>query len=202
MTNNLTTYTTTDGTWKEYADKDKLIEYVNPIDTYEISKQSAEVLVKKIPFYEDVELIRISPDKWAEPHEEVFFFFAKTGDTLIELRGLNQDLYELNEVQPPILNDDTYLDYLKFFCYFLAGDAESNFSRFYVLEGKESEFIQNLSGYEKDKYIKGYDGPKIDTTSNPYVLIDARVIHDSYNYDAQFELHSDGTVVMLEDEPV
>lgn len=156
--------------------------------------------MKKLPFYDNVELIRINPDKWSD--DPSYFFFARSGDNLTEFGGLSEHIYEVNDYGGLQLNAETYAEYLKFYCMFLLAEDEDGeaFDAFYIIEGAESEYLDEKSPFEKDKILKNYEGLSIEgPNSRGVVIAKARLFHFGALYDAIFEISDDGTIVMSDD---
>jgi hypothetical protein len=208
MSGNLTTYSVPDDSWTSFENSDWFLDYINPLNGQEIDKLSSVVQMKKLPFYKNVEILRVNLDKWAEPEETSFFYFAKVKepyenlrDKFIELRGLSEDIYEINELGGLELNKETYLEYLKFFCYFLIDDEKQ--TNFFVIEDKYSEFLELFSDYEKDRILQDYPGANFELkTDTGVVEAYSRVMFGEEVFDAIFEIHADGTVVMTNDERI
>ncbi len=200
MTSNLTNYYLKDDpSWAILPEPEVFVDYINPVGGYYIDLKLADIRHKKLPFYENLEIIRIYGDKWNEiPEEEFCAFFLRQGPDLIELDGISESIYRANDLGKLILNRDTCADYLKFFCMFLT--PEDSNQPFYILEGPESEFIYNFSKFDKDKFLKDYKGMTVtESVSSGLFNAHARVMQADSLYDAYFEIYPDGTVVMKDD---
>jgi hypothetical protein len=183
-----------DNSWKPYAEKTEFIQYVSPIGGIPIDEKVANVDFIKLPFYKDVILVRILIDRHAEMPE--YFFFARVGKEFILINGDSNTFFEINRKAGFEVNEDTVLEYLKFFCLFLMTEEGS----FFIIEGPESEFIADRSGYDRDRVLKGYDGAMIEqVVDNSRLRVSARVLHGNGYYDSLFSVYKDGAIEMEQD---
>lgn len=195
----LTTFCTSyspshDNGWKPMKNAKNFVDYINPLSGIYLENRAVEVLEKPLSFYKKVELIRVRPDKLSD--EIQYFFFVRIGEIVLPLKAWSEDIYRVNALTELSINDDTVFDYLKFFCYFIEGT-------FFLIESADSEF---LSGYysqmDRDRFLSGYNGIEIVSEEDDRFVVQSRVIHDGYLFDAVYEVFKDGTVTMTSDQAV
>lgn len=187
--------TTEDKNWKRYENDRGFLEFVSPLDGRDYSNSGADVYIRDLPFYNSVELIQVrSLDENAEP---VFHFFLKYDSQYAQLKGAADTIHEVNSEAELCITIETVFDYLKFFSLFTVnedGDA------FYIVDGQDSEFIRDLSGYEKSRHLRKFNGSIVEDAQEMGVYkIQTRVLCAGMLYDCEFDVTSDGYVEMMSD---
>lgn len=188
----LTTYfVERDETWKSF-NPDGLIEFLSPIEGVHLDQKSTEILTKSLPFYKGPQLLKVCKNKLVSERE--FSFFIKYDDIIIPLKGRSENIFETNNVSAPLINKETVLDYLKFFCLFIEGP-------YFIIENADSEFITGYSPLDKARILNGYEGAKITDGIDRFV-VNIRVLHENILYEVIYEVFKDGNVTMTEDKHI
>lgn len=104
------------------AELDGFLEQVNPIDGKQAcNSATTKVAWRSIPFYPGIALIRVTDPGFIPSKLKVFYLAQE--DKLFRLNGESLPIHQVNELAPINLNEDNILDYLRFFCYFVRGEA-------------------------------------------------------------------------------
>ncbi len=190
----------TDKGWQPYGKMQELLDYINPVDDgLVLDKNNCEVYERDLPFYKDVSLIKIAS---LYPEQDDFIlFFMHVGDDYIMLNGMSDYIHEVNSTGAIQLDKDSVFDYLKFFSFFVSD--EETLEPFYVIEGENSEYLDGLSQYQKNRILRGYSGPRlISSTDNQSYVIESRLMFCGNIYDAKYKITADGMIVMTDDKHV
>ncbi len=190
--------TTGDKCWKRYENEKGFLQFISPLDGQDFSSSGADVYIRDLPFYNNVELIQVrSLDEYAEP---VFHFFLKYDSEYAQLKGSSDTIHEVNVESELCITIDTVFDYLKFFSLFTVnedGDA------FYIIDGQDCEFLKGLSAYEKSRHLRKFNGSVVDDAQEMGVYkIETRVLCAGVLYNCRFDITSDGFVEMIEDDSI
>ncbi len=181
--------TDSDKGWIEYAEKDEFLGFISPYGGVDLVSSEMSVLVQPLAFYNEVNLIRIS--KPADP-EWGFGFFLEYGYEYVQLSGNFSPISELNETGVLDIANQNVYDYLKFAAFFWNDDTGANAC---VLEGAESEYLQKRSAYDRSRFLRKYDGAKIERFEKPdHFMISTRVWSGDGVHDATFRIGLDGKV--------
>ncbi|MGH1404403.1 MAG: hypothetical protein ACRBDL_09175 [Alphaproteobacteria bacterium] len=190
--------TTEDKSWKRYENEKGFLQFISPLDGQDFSNNGADVYIRDLPFYNNVELIQVrSFDEYAEP---VYHFFLKHDSEYAQLKGSSDTIHEVSSEAELCITIDTIFDYLKFFSLFTVnedGDA------FYIINGQDCEFLKDLSAYEKSRHLRKFNGSVVDDALEMGVYkVATRVLCAGVLYDCQFDVTSDGFVEMTEDDSI
>ncbi len=190
--------TSSDKSWKRYENEKGFLKFISPIDGKDFSSGGADVYIRNLSFYNDVELIQVrSIDEFGEP---VFHFFLKYDSQYAQLKGSSDTIHEVNAESEICITIDTVFDYLKFFSLFTVNDDGD---AFYIVEGQDSEFIRDLSAYEKSRHLRKFNGSVVEDAQEMGVYkISTRVLCAGALYDCRFDVTSDGDVQMVDDHSV
>ncbi len=185
-----------DGSWENYDKAAEFLKFISPLNEQELSLSNADVFVKPLPFYNNVNILRVITSSW-EDDEPVFYFFLEHDGDYVQLKGLADVIHELNGTGALNITKETVVDYLKFFCLFTKTDEGASF---YIIEGEDSEFLDDKSPYEKSRYLRKFNGIKVsDFDKLGRCTIEARTLCEDYIYDTVYEVTTEGYVVMKED---
>lgn len=191
-----------DKSWSAYEDTQAFLDFINPVGgEYTLTMQDTEVHRKSLPFYKDVDLIKVS----SLEEDEFTFFFLKTDDEFLMLNGDSAIIHEINEMDKLKLDKDNIFDYLKFFCFFIETfDEEVGVvDSFYIIEGPDSEFIRSESEYQRKRCLRKYTGPRvISSADQKSFAIETRMIYAGSLFDTKFKITDKGEVAMTEDNYV
>ncbi len=179
--------TESDQGWTEYPEKDEFLKFISPYNGKDLVPEDMTVMLQALPFYDEVNLIRISMSK---DMEWGFAFFLEYGYDHVQLAGSFAPIGELNETGVLNLNNETVYDYLKFVAFFWNDDAGFNAC---VVEGRGSEYLVKRSAYDQSRFLRKYDGVKIERFEKPdHYIVNTRVWSGDGVHDANYRVNFDG----------
>lgn len=190
-----------DNNWNS-VDGDELagfLDQINPIDgKYRTSPASTQVAWRTLPFYETVALIRVQDPNWV--NKEMCIYYLTDQGNLFRLNGTSPPIHEVNNKAPVKINPDNVLDYLRFFCFYVRGDA----GPFYVAEDiADPNMPTDMDGTTRS-VIEGTIRPASFEGMNEqgHFLCDAVVFYSNALFIANFSVQPNGMIEMLNDEPI
>lgn len=174
---------------------------INPIDgKYKVSARNMHVHESQLPWYNDVNLLRVRDDDWLDGR--LYIYYLKEGKNLFRLNGTSPPIHEVNAKSPIQLAADNVLDYLRFFCFFVRGDE----GPFYVLESKDDPYVEELlTQYpEMAQIVRGCIRPATFEGKNDlgYFQCSAAIFYSNALFSATFSIQPSGMSEMLNDEPI
>lgn len=182
------------------ADIEPFVRQVNPIEgKYTVSPATATVEWRQLPFYSNIALVRVNDRAWP-PNTGPFWFLAKQGKMFL-LNGSSAPIHEANEVGPIKVNEETALDYLRFFCYFVHGED----GPFFVVEDINHPALDLekvdpatrsvLEGAIRPAMFEG-------AADNNTYAASAMILYGNALFSARFSMTHDGMIEMIDDEPI
>lgn len=175
------------------------LEQINPIDgKYKTSAETTEVAWRTLPFYESVALVRVRDSKWVNKNLNIYYL--TDAGNLFRLNGTSPPIHEINAKAPIKVNEDNVLDYLRFFCFFVRGEA----GPFYVAESMEDPNMPTDMDDTTRSVIEGtireasFEG----MNDQGHFLCDAVVFYSNALFIANFSVQPTGMIEMLDDEPI
>lgn len=178
-----------DGAWGPYHDQDAFLKFISPYGEEHLSAEKHRVQTRSLPFYNDVNLLKISKvgeDDWG------YAFFIENGYEYAQLKGMHEVIQEVNSSGVLNLNEDTVYDYVKFFWLF-SDDSSGENAR--VIEGQNSEFVKNRSPYEQSRYLRKYSGATVEKNEKlGHFIVTSRIWQNNAIYDSEYEVTFDGRV--------
>lgn len=187
-----------DGSWEKYAKTSEFLEFISPMEGQELTTGNTKVFAKDLPFYNGVRILQTATMLYED--EPTYYFFLEYNGDYVLLRGLSDAIHEVNDTGAINLDEENVLDYLKFFCLFTKNDEGECY---YIIEGPQSEFLQELSGYDKSRHLRKFEGTEVSEFDKlGRCLIKTRVLNEGYVYDATFEVTKTGNVEMKDDDMV
>ena len=182
------------------AQVEPFLKLINPIQNkHTASPASATVEWCQLPFYTTVALVRVNDTAWA-PNTGPFWFLAKQGRMFL-LDGSSAPIHDANEADPVNVTEQTALDYLRFFCYFVHGDE----GPFLVVEDIDHPALDKdkLEGATR-KVIEGAIRPAAfeGKTGEGALEASAMVLYGNALFSARFSMTQNGMIEMIDDEPV
>ncbi len=175
------------------------LEKINPVDgKYRTSPSSTQVSWRTLPFYENVALIRVQDPNWV--NKKLCIYYLTDAGDLFRLNGMSPPIHEVNSKAPVKINEDNVLDYLRFFCFFVRGDA----GPFYVSEDMEDPNLPTDMDATTKSVVSGSIRPASYEGMNEqgYFLCDAVVFYSNALFIANFAVQPSGMIEMLNDEPI
>lgn len=175
--------------WRNYPEKEAFLKFISPYNGSDLVPSEMSVMVQELPFYNEVSLIRVSKP---QDVEWGYAFFLEYGYEYVQLTGNFAPISELNETGVLDLNNDNIYDYLKFVAFFWNDDSGFNAC---VIEGADSEYLAKRSPYDRSRFLRKYDGAKIERFEKPdHFVIDTRVWSGDGVHDANYRINFDGKV--------
>lgn len=165
---------------------------------YAVSSASTEVSYRMLPFYDAVALIRLKDRSWGKPKLAIYYLTME--GNLFRLNGTSPPIHEVNAKAPVKITDDNVIEYLKFFCFFVRGDA----GPFLIAETMDDPYIPKNLDPKTQAVIEGtvraasYEGKN----EQGYFMCDAVVYYSNALFIANFAVQPSGMIEMLDDEPI
>lgn len=190
-----------DNNWNkvEGAELQGFLEQINPIDgKYKVSADTTQVAWRMLPFYETVALVRVHDPNWVNKNLNIYYLTDK--GTLFRLNGTSPPIHEVNAKAPIKVNENNVLEYLRFFCFFVRGEA----GPFYIAESMDDPNMPKDMDDTTRSVIEGtireasFEG----MNDQGHFLCDAVVFYSNALFIANFAVQPSGMIEMLDDEPI
>ncbi len=181
--------TEVDDSWDNYPEKEAFLKFISPYGGQMLDPARMSVVVQALPFYKDVNLIRVTipnDPEWG------YVFFLEYGYDYVQLSGSFEAIAELNSRDLLILDDKTVYDYLKFVCFFTNNKEGLNSC---VIEGQKSEYLAARSPYDQSRFLRHYSGPEVlKNEKTSHYIISTRIWSGEGVHDAVYRVNYDGKV--------
>jgi hypothetical protein len=177
---------------------------INPIDgRYKTSPQTSEVSWHDLPFYDDVVLIQVNDKMWSPRHLTVYYllFFSQCGEGhLLRLDGTWEPIHEVNAKAQINITEETVLDYLKFYCFFVRGEEGpflivEDVNKIHMPKNVDPNIRSVIVDMVRPANFEGKD-------KNGLFLCDAVVFYSNCLFVANFAIGPRGMIEMLDDDPI
>ncbi len=175
------------------------LDQVGTIDAkYNVSPSSTEVHWRKMPFYDNVVLIRLRDKSWGKSKLNIYYLTDQ--GNLFRLNGTSPPIHEVNAKAPIKVTEDNVIEYLKFFCFFVRGEE----GPFLIAESMDDPYIPQNMDPKTKAVIEGtvraatYEGKN----DQGHFLCDAVVFYSNALFIANFAVQPSGMIEMLDDEPI
>ncbi|WP_084506409.1 type IV secretory system conjugative DNA transfer family protein [Geminicoccus roseus] len=173
---------------------------LSPIDgNRTVPSGSGGVLVSRLPWYDNVRLVRIRNGSWQPANLYIYYLIDSKGE-LHRLDGTSNKIHAINKSEKINIDQFNALQYLWFFCFFVRGEE----GPFLIAEYMDDAFLPN--NFEKNYYdaVKSYIHPAKLTRINTDSSFDADVtmMYSNAFFKAQMRILHTGMVEMVNDEPV
>ena len=172
---------------------------VSPIDgRHETDPETTSVAKRSLPFYDNVELIRVKEPSW-EPRN-LFIYYLRDGEALFRLNGTSPPLHEVNAKAPIKINERNVIDYLEFFCFFVRGEE----GPFLIAQSMADTYVPKQIDEGTRAVLEGTLRPASFEGVNHqgYFLCDAVVYYSNAVFIANYAVQPTGMIEMLDDEPI
>ena len=181
---------------EELAD---LVKQIEPIDgKHHLNLETLQGFQRTLPWYDGVRLINLRDKSHESPR--LRFYYLKSDTGLFRLNGTSPPIHKVNSKTPIKLQPQYVADYLRFFCFFVRGEA----GPFYFCEDAADPLIPGA----KDEKLRSV----IEATARPMsyegtdtlgkFLVDGVVFYSNAIFIANFAVQPTGMVEMLNDEPI
>jgi hypothetical protein len=172
---------------------------IAPIDQrYDLDVTTTKVAWRRLPFYEDVALLRIADPSW--PNLNLVIYFLVHDNSVFRLNGSSPPIHEVNAKAPIRLTADNVVDYLRFFCFFVRGEE----GPFYLAEDIDDPLLPKLPDHTTQSVFADILRPIAYSGINDqgHFLCNGSVFYSNAIFIANFAVQPTGMIEMLEDEPV
>jgi len=180
------------------ADREAFLAQVNALqEKFSFSGEGVFVHWRPVPFYPRCALIRLTDTDWSPL--PLTLWFVGQGGSLTMLDGTSRPIHDLNQKAGIELTPETILDYLRFFCFFVHGDA----GPFHIVETVEDlGLLGSLTDGQRLQLEEALFAPLLDerTGDGGSFFISANILYGDTLYRAKFRILPTGPVEMLEDE--
>lgn len=177
------------------------LDQIDPIDGHHaVDTATTQVAWSQLPFYDGVALIRVVDKTWST-FGLVIYYLSNQGN-LFRLNGTSPPIHEVNAKAPLRINEDSVLDYLRFFCFFVHGDE----GPFYLAEDLNDPYIPRTPNDDDTirlilkNNLKSVEFEK--TNEQGKYLCNGLVFYSNALFFANFAVQPTGMIEMLGDEPV
>jgi len=186
--------------WEKVAQeaRSKFFAEINPqLEGVEFTLETSEVHVRPLYWYRNGFLLRIRDTRWSAGDVRLYYLGGES-TPLFQLNGTSAPIHDFNDKAPIRLRDPDILDYLRFFCFFVRGDE----GPFYLVESPDDPMLSSHAG--AGSVLEGVATPAIFTKRDDdgRALCKAIVLYGNALFRAEFAVGSDGTIEMIDDEPV
>lgn len=160
------------------------------------SINAREISVFDLPFHPGVPLIELRrPSPGSSTSATARICFLLQGDDLYRLDGASWPIHEANARGNPVINEETVLPYLAFFCFFVRGTE----GPFLVMDRWDNGFLPDL-GVRRSEIETIFRQPQVwGTDERGNWLASSLVIYADAVFLADFSVQPNGFVEMLDD---
>ncbi|MCB1316819.1 MAG: hypothetical protein KDK27_12730 [Leptospiraceae bacterium] len=177
----------------------EFIKMVSPINRkHTIDAGSATIKRTALPFYRDTYLIEVQDENWQPTVGP--FWFLHTGQMILHLDGASDNIHTANGSGIVQLSPDNALDYLRFFCFFVHGEA----GPFYVLEDLDHPALDQsqLNETEIEKVQSKMVRPTVSQKDDGSFSAHVSLLYGRNLFNAEFAVYTDGSVEMVDDKAI
>lgn len=166
---------------------------------YQLSPHQSRVVWRTLLFYPGATVVRVTDLSW-RPAPKTFYFFGLRGQYR-RLDGSIDFIHFLNEKLPIKLSEQTAIEYLKFYCFFLRFGGQP-----FILFEKLDDLgtLRNHFSASALERLQNHLHPfKIESNSAQAQLsVSALLIHGGNVYNCIFSLNAQGRVQMINHEHI
>ena len=180
--------------------RNNFLDHYTTIDgSYRVDPVHTQIDVSKLPWYEDVRLIRLTDRHW-DNAKLALYYLLHNGEAWFRLNGSSPPIHEINSLSSLNLDQKYVLDYLRFFCFFVHGE----FGPFYVLESMDDGALsQQLDEKSKAHYNSLlFPAECLATDEEGHFKCKAVICYSDAIFSADFEVKSSGLIEMLDDDMI
>ncbi len=149
-----------------------------------------------LPFHPDVPLVELRPRSTSAATGRLYFLLH--GDKLCGLNGTSPPIHEVNGSEEPLINEETVLHYLAFFCFFVRGGE----GPFLIVDRPENGFLPDL-GERRGEIERVFRAPRVwGKNEQGHWLVSGLVYYGNAIFFADLIVQPGGMIEMVEDTPV
>jgi len=180
------------------GDLEAFLEKVNAAqDKFSFSGSGIFVHWRSLAFYPKCALIRLTDTNWHPV--PLTLWYVGQGGKLTQMDGTSKPIHEVNKQLDVQVSGDLAIDYLRFFCFFVHGEA----GPFHIVETVDDlELLGELPAEQQKQLEEVLHPPMVDDKEGEggshFVI--ANVLYGDTLYRAKFKVLPTGQVEMLEDE--
>ena len=170
---------------------------IDPIDgKYEVSADTTQVARRHLSFYDQVILNRITNSGWTPPDLKIFYLADQ--ENLYRLNGTAPPIHEVNAQAPVKITDDSVLEYLRFFCFFVRAEEGPNL----IVESLDHPDMPKDMDDKTRAIVEGALRPAVyeGTNEQGKFLCKAVVYYSNALFLANFAIQPSGMIEMLDDQ--
>lgn len=187
--------------WQELPAKlaKRIIETIGDAGgKYEKPTKTAQVSQCSLPFYDHSSLIRASDPGWGNDKPALYFLLAS--EELYPLNGQSIEIHEHNAKESINLTRDNAIEYLRFFGFFV----KAKDGQFLVIETVDDHFVPEDISEHARRALEQYLRPAkiVSETEQGSFLCSANILYGNALFASTFEVKQDGTIDILQDEPL
>lgn len=175
------------------------LDQINPIDgKYRVSPETTDVGYRSLPFYDNVQLIRVKDPNWTR--KNLFIYYLTLEENLFRLNGTSPPIHEVNAKAPVKINEDNVLDYLDFFCFYVRGEEGPFLIAHSLADTYVPKRVDDDTRYAFESAIEPpfYEGQN----EKGHFMCEASVYYSNAIFEAQFAVQPTGMIEMIDDNPI
>lgn len=174
----------------------QLLRQVRSLDRLELPPAKGTTIHRRtLPFYDDVTLLELRNPRWGTPGTRVVLL--DHDGALNWLDGTSAPIHAINARTNLRITADNVLHYLSFFCFFTRGDG----GPFLIVDRLENTLLPR--DVDRTSLARCFRPPKIlGQDASGDFPVSALVYYDDCVFHADFLVHLDGEVDMLDDGTV
>lgn len=160
-----------------------------------------EILSTPLPFYpKQVRLLSFSEPAWTQGLRLFALWYGGKTPFLLHLNGTSPHIHKMNKEVPPIINEFTVLDYLRFFCFFVRGDS----GPFLIFESIAQPEITKSTSEKSRRGLELHSRPARSWGVDGFgkQRVSGTVYYGNAIFFADFLIHPHGMVEMVDDIPI
>lgn len=155
-----------------------------------------EVRVFDLPFHPNAPLIELRPRSTSSAAGRLCFLIRD--DKLFRLNGTSPPIHEVNGLEAPEINEETVLQYLAFFCFFVRGEE----GPFLIFDRSENGFIPDL-GERHDEITNAIRAPRVwGQNEEGHFRVSGLVYYSNAVFFSNFIVQPSGMIEMISDAPI
>ncbi|PRZ43819.1 ankyrin repeat domain-containing protein [Tritonibacter scottomollicae] len=149
-----------------------------------------------LPFHPNVPLIELRPRSTSSAAGRLCFLIHD--DKLFRLNGTSPPIHEVNGLEAPEINEETVLQYLAFFCFFVRGEE----GPFLIVDRSENGFIPDL-GERHDEITNAIRAPRVwGRNEEGNFRVSGLVYYSNAGFFSNFIVQPSGMIEMISDAPI
>lgn len=161
--------------------------------------ETTRVMQAELPFYEGGYLMEICDEAANDLRGPLWFVCIE--ERMLFLNGSSAPIHDMNETAAILLTQETVVDYVHFFCFFVHGDE----GPFLVLEDVEFPAIDQEKNDAASLKLIQESCRTMELTevrANGFFIVKGTILYGNALFDADFAVTEDGMIEMIDDGPI